>query len=394
MNIFKVIASGHGSFQETNASAILAWLLHPEMEHGLGYTFLSRFFNEIKSYDNNEIKSSDNSELNDLAEKLNHKFRGELENKNNLWLDLEFDVNTSVIDIIIVFENWVFAIENKIYSSSFSKGQLEKEYKGLKTQEKFKNKKIVLIYLVPVGEDSETNEENFAKEFDGLSVDGQDFKRLITWQKNQIVNVGSISEVIHTVLRDEFSGTIDPIPEYTRHTLKALLSFISNDFNGYAYEEKQSHSGLNPLTEYKLEYDKLKQMSSGFVGVGNGIRGLLRMDGNDIKSYKYQYTSHNMENKKNWMPIDVFKKLASWKLGASTPDIKWQGKFPADILYKISKDYRSTVFIGIQGGENALNSMSSSDIKNKEWQVGTEKVSSHWIPGDKFKEILDEKHVF
>ena len=52
----------------------------------------------------------------------------------------------------------------------------------------------------------------------------------VTWQKNKIDEkppVISIAEVISQVLEDESRGTIDPIPEYVRHTLKALNAFIS-----------------------------------------------------------------------------------------------------------------------------------------------------------------------
>ena len=47
MNIFKVLASGKSSFQEEQASALIAWLLNPRMEHGLGYAFLTRFVDSI-----------------------------------------------------------------------------------------------------------------------------------------------------------------------------------------------------------------------------------------------------------------------------------------------------------------------------------------------------------
>ena len=47
MNIFKVLASGRKSFQEETASAILAWLMNPAMEHGLGSVLLAEFVRDL-----------------------------------------------------------------------------------------------------------------------------------------------------------------------------------------------------------------------------------------------------------------------------------------------------------------------------------------------------------
>ncbi len=101
-----------------------------------------------------------------------------------------------------------------------------------------------------------------------------------------------------------------------------------------------------------------------------------------------------MDDKKNWIHIDEFNKLASWILGQAKPSIDWQEKFPANILYKIAKDYGSEVFIGIKGGIVKLSGMSTDDISKKEWQISTHKANSQWIPGDTFKEILEKKQVF
>jgi len=48
MNIFKVLASApRTNFSENQVSALLAWLLNPSMDHGLGYVFLLEFLERI-----------------------------------------------------------------------------------------------------------------------------------------------------------------------------------------------------------------------------------------------------------------------------------------------------------------------------------------------------------
>jgi hypothetical protein len=243
MNIFKVLASGKKSFQEETASAILVWLLNPTMEHGLGYSFLSRFIEDLLS------STDTKNNLSDLSKKLIPRLRSEDETFLKLWCDLEYNVETAFIDIVIGIEDWIFAIENKIYTQSATEGQLIREYNGLK--QKVPDYKIGMIYLVPIEENSEIPDAKTEKIFKELSVHNSDFKIMVTWQKNEIDNMPSIAELIEKTLYDESKGIIDPISEYTRHTLKALNSFISNDFTGYEYERKTISSSLNPLTEEK-----------------------------------------------------------------------------------------------------------------------------------------------
>ena len=385
MNIFKVIASGKKSFPEETASAILAWFLNPTMEHGLGYSFLSRFVDALFSSTNNE------NNLSDLSEKLIPRLRSEDERQLKLWLDLEYNVDTAFIDIVIGIDDWIFAIENKIYTESATKGQLVREYDGLKLKEKGSDFKIGMIYLVPVEENSDMLAPKTENVFNELSVKDDDFKVMVTWQKNKIAGIPSIASLIEKILVDESMGRLDPIPEYTRHTLKALNSFISNDFTGYDYERKNSSSGLNPLTENRLSISEIKLKNKGYVGVKSGIRGLLRMEPGDIKKYKFQYTSQSMANKRNWMDIKTFQNIIKWSLDREIVDIDWKGSFNSEWLYKIASDYKKRVFIGIKGGEKALRKLTIKEIKGKEWGISTEKSTSQWIEGTLFCDILKKK---
>jgi hypothetical protein len=385
MNIFKVLASGKKSFQEETASAILAWFMNPTMEHGLGYSLLSKFIDELSV-------SSDNPELSELAKKLTPRLRGEYESQLKLWFNLEYNVDDAFIDIIMGIDDWIIAIENKIYAKSVSKGQLTREYEGLKR--KNPDTKIGMVYLVPIEENSEVHDGKTEKEFGELSVRDYDFKIVATWQKNNIGNVPSVSKIIRGILDDESRGMIDPVSEYTRHTLKALIYFISNNFSGYDYENDNQSSGMNPLTEERLPIDRLMQKNSGYVGVKGGIRGLLKMDDAGIKTHKFQYTSQDMSLKPFWLEASVFNKIISWMLDKKKSDIDWKGRLPSKNLYMIAEDFGSKVFIGIRGGENALRNMNENEIKNRDWSISTEKTNSQWIDGGLFYSIIREKNIF
>jgi len=67
-------------------------------------------------------------------------------------------------------------------------------------------------------------------------------------------------------LADESRGEVDPIPEYTRHTLKALNSFIAADFQGYWYDRASSGGGNDDAREV-LSISALKTRSGGYVGL-------------------------------------------------------------------------------------------------------------------------------
>lgn len=388
MNIFKVLASGKKSFQEETASAVLAWFMNPAMEHGLGYAFLSRFINALSA-------SPSNAELSALAKKLTPRLRGEYENQVKLWFNLEHSVENAFIDIIIGIDDWIIAIENKIYEQSVTSGQLTREYEGLK---KAGGEKIGIVYLVPVDEDAEFFSRKTEEEFESLAVRGNDFKVLAAWQKNSIDNIPSVSSILHEILLDESTGQIDPVSEYTRHTIKALLCFISNDFSGYDYEQSdQSYSGDNPLAEGRFSVDDLMQKNEGYVGGNHGTGGLLSMTIEALKNYKFQYTTQDMENKRKWMRIYEFKKKVAWKLNGKSDNVAWEDKLSSDQIYQIAYDFNERVFIGIRGGEKSLSGMDADTIKKKAWQISmtnSSKRKSEWINGKLFCSILDKKNVF
>ncbi|MCW5206708.1 PD-(D/E)XK nuclease family protein [Desulfobulbus sp. F5] len=384
MNIFKVLASGKKSFQEETASAVLAWFMNPAMEHGLGYAFLSRFINALSD-------SSENAELSNLAKKLTPRLRGEYESQVKLWFNLEHCVENAYIDIILGIDDWIIAIENKIYATSVTSGQLTREYEGLK---KSGSEKVGMVYLVPVEEGAELIDGKTEQEFNSLAVKNVDFKILATWQKNRIGKVPSVSAILHEILVDESNGIIDPVSEYTRHTLKALLCFVSNDFSGYDYERSNQSSGRNPLTEEVLTANDLMQKDRGYVGVNYGTSGLLRMTVEDFKTYRFQYTTQNMQNKRKWMELYEFKNKVSWKLYGTTDGVVWEDKLSSDLLYQIARIFGEKVFIRMRGGESSLCKMDTEEIRNRSWSISMTKATAEYFDGKLFYDILSQKKIF
>jgi hypothetical protein len=384
MNIFKVLASGKGSFQEEQASAIIAWLLNPRMEHGLGFAFLSRFV---------EAVARKHTALNDISCRLSPRLRSDPDEID--WACyLEYNVESAFIDIALQIDDWLLAVENKIYPGSASDPtQLQREYDGLKIHEQCKNKKIGIIFLVPVN-DNGVFDPKIDLEYANLTVNENDFKCLIAWNTCSNDNpstVPSISKMIVSILEDECKGAIEPIPEYTRHTLKAFNQFISNGFSGYVFQSGTSSGGLNPLTEKRYNIEELDSINAGFVGVKNGLSGLLGMDMIKLKTHKFQYTTADMSLKNQWLDINTFRNTVNWRTKGTKSDIKWEARLPAETLYNICRDYGTDVYIGIRGGKKALKNLEPNEIMVSRWNISRSKGSSNWINGMDFYSILEEK---
>ena len=280
MNIFKVFASSKKSFPEECMSALILWLLNPQMEHGLGYEFLQRFIQKLEEKD---------PKLTSLERRLVSQLRKSSQDKEgdqcgceDVLCDLEThvtsDTGEAFIDAVLEFSDTILAIENKIYTNSASDfTQLCREYDGLRnaaTRGKIKIKRrIVLIFLVP-GDVDVTSMDEWRHKPD---VQDGDSIQIGTWKEND-QGYPSVYTLISELLRDEAGGRTEPIPEYTRHTLKALNAFICNDFQGYYYKNHKkptSIGGLNPLAEGTENIQLLLGKTEGYVGVRFGINGFI-----------------------------------------------------------------------------------------------------------------------
>jgi hypothetical protein len=382
MNIFKVLASARKGFPEEQASAMLAWLLNPYMEHGLGFTFLDKFLGLI---------IQDDSGLGDklktvLQPILRLDRRGEALDFN---MDLEFNAVNSLIDIFLMINRLIFSIENKIRSGSAADPhQLIKQYEGLKTRFPDAEKRFV-IFLVPSKTDTRVlpEFENLKKE----EMDTNDGKVMIEWR--------DVRRIIQEILDEDQKSSGTPVYEYVRHTLKAFAASIDDNFEGYPPGTGPNPPPpLRPRKTYQQVKDTGKE--GDWVGVQFGLPGLIRdYDQETLGNYAFQYTTENMEGSNGWLPRKVFLEIGGCILRNNYDGIQWQdyiGSLDARTIYRIAKATGTPLFVGIQGGEKALAGMDNATIQGKRWGLlpYQKNKNPQWISKEVFLRILEEKKVF
>jgi hypothetical protein len=386
MNLFKVFASAQKGFQEEYASAILAWLLNPALEHGLGFALLSEFVAGL---------AEDHAPLSDLRSRLTTRLR--TDGGPGPWQGhhIELYVIDAFVDIVVLLDDWVLAVENKIFPGSVEAGQLTREYTGLR-RHFGTDPHIAMVYLVPAAADGPLD-PRIEREFASLNVSGDDIKRLVTWQAaGPRAETGrplpSVEAMLRTVLAREAGCEITPISEYTRHTLKALCRFIADGFAGYDYE-RPAGGGLNPLTEEQLDVTGLAARTVGYVGVRYGLAGLVEMPTDRLTTHHFQYATGDMAGRPGWLPIALFNDVVRWLRGEGRPDIVWDfDSLPSSVLGRIAADYPH-VYIGIQGGKAALEQMTVGTIREKKWGIRPESGGPQWVSGTDFHAALVAKGV-
>lgn len=381
MNLFRVLASGRKKFQEEQASAVLAWLLNPSSGHGLGNHFLCKFVESIN------IVGADLAAMARLCD--SHSADGA--RGHTLGCCLEYWVKTACIDVVLLAGKYVIAVENKINADSVTAGQLNTAYGGLRREHSSKDEVAGMIYLVPyLKDDGDLLDVRLQREFDSLVVAPGDFKRLVTWQRNDL-GYPSVAAMISDILADECAGLSDPIPEYTRHTLKALSAFIAADFKGYERDVCPSGSKSKPKV---LNLRDLKLLATGYVGLQGGLAGLLQIPSQELHKRQFQYTTMDMQGVASWLPLDRFLELTEWLLGGRPPAAAWDVSLPAQtIKWVIAKCPGQSIYVGIRGGKKALDAMDLATINTKKWRMisASSPPTSEWVDGQEFTRIMNTK---
>ena len=214
MNIFSVLSMGKSRLHETSMSAMLAYLLNPNQDHGVVNKFLKSFL---------EL-SNENNIYSIYIEKI-----GTTQLKFDIDLEVQYYYNGKRSDIdvqIKIFDNnWNelhrIIIENKIKTGAANPKQLEQYYEAVINDENDENiseDKLSVIFITP-----DLNNKILEEEFYNLKTDK---KTWIYWNSS-LEDKNTVVRIIQSILTQEQNAEISPINEYMRHTFKAFSYFVN-----------------------------------------------------------------------------------------------------------------------------------------------------------------------
>ena len=363
MNIFKVLATRH-TFKEEQMSTLLAWLMHPKEAHGLGSLFYGRF-----------IKAVIGDKNPDLAQRLTDLPCDMI--KCSLEEHVRGMKKGAYIDIVYFLDDVLIAVENKIYIGSIEKGQLVREYNGLR--KKYDDKKIIMVYLVPDIIWQSDEEYNSLQNI----VIATDMRAIISWSD-------TICSLIEGLLSDVEACALEPIPINTKLTLESLLEFVQDNYAGCDFNEREFSSS----TEFpRSSYAELKKKTVGYVGVKHGIAGLIRMDKICISSHGFQYDPSHECDRQHWIHLNDFLAVAKLLIEGADLPADFKQHLDSESIYKIiCQSVSDNIYVGIRGGEKKLLEMSKEEIEEKSWGVtNSDPPTNQWIQGSRYRQIYEEK---
>ncbi|MHB8781874.1 MAG: PD-(D/E)XK nuclease family protein [Desulfobacteria bacterium] len=399
MNIFRVLASGKHAVREEFVSAFLAYLLSPKMDHGLGYSFLSRLLVGV-------AEKNDLPALKELAARMRSRLWENIfeEGMGPPVVELEFRVpENRYIDIVVKCDDWFILIENKIVQSSKTNGQLGAQYKGflevIGGKELFKDNRILMLYVVPAATNGESwsVSPGFYSELDNLKQRPNDAKGLVSWQPtNDEESPVSVVSIIRDILKDEANGLQSPIGTEIRYTMLSLIDFTMNEFHGFHYQHATSPAKpINP----KMKVGKVLGLDGDlYIGIQYGKYGTASRAWRNPSFLDYEVVVTE-DGSLGWqyLPLKTFQILTNWCLEPekySLEGILWTGN-PLDLatLYRAGKYGKTkSMFVGIKGGLNKIREMTPEQIKaRKVFLLDTKGRSREWIPIADFWRALEEK---
>lgn len=292
MNIFSALSTGKSRLHETSMSAMLAYFLNPDQDHGLGRIFLNKFLklaNEHNIYTNyieNSFKVEIDLEVSYYTEN----------NRNDIDVQIKIlDSNNKEVHRIL--------IENKIKIAAANPQQLKTYYDAvlqgnIKNDDNFELEKdglsendLSVIFLTP-----ESNNKILAEEYSNLETSNNSNNKVwIRWNSNDGSNQTIVS-LIKEILELEQSAQISPINEYMRHTFKAFAYYINQTMNRSSIKNR-----IGDIGEILQEKDiYIKDALYHIVLRNSGQIQLFNEDGEKVQArplLKQYIKENNITNK-------------------------------------------------------------------------------------------------
>jgi len=230
MNIFKILANGHGTINENNVSAFLGYLLNPKADHSLEHSFLEKFLKPV---------ISDEEDFNIYKYEYKVFFEQGIENIVDIVIvcykdEIYGGAKSQMINFLTAKKSIhkIFLIENKITSNAVSTGQLQGQIDSTKKELEKLNIEGVEMYSIYATPD----DDKCDVEFNSLVANN---KTHIYWDNNDDENPNtSIRSILEGLLKDENNAKIETINTYTKDTIKSFIQFIDNGFKSEKAEEE------------------------------------------------------------------------------------------------------------------------------------------------------------
>jgi hypothetical protein len=230
MNLIKAIFSGHRGFKEEFASALLGYLMSPNMDHGLGTVFLKRFLESLKVNEDKIPKV-----VGDAIEYLSSNTLMGKPGDESLHPIVEVFLEYERCDIVIQLKKatsdgkdaWLL-IENKIGAGSV--GNIVEQVNGYYLAISNKDKSgdcFVKIAILPL--------DQHVGHYKGI-----DSSILWTsWRREGTSKAkDTIVDILRKILRESAEGSISPLPSDTEYMLRSLINFVEDSFEGYRGNRK------------------------------------------------------------------------------------------------------------------------------------------------------------
>lgn len=275
-------------------SAMFAYLLNPNQDHGLGRKVINSFL---------KLSNIDNI-YKDFIEDETIKFQIDLEvpyrhnNKGN-----SIDIQIKILDSSYN-ELHRIIIENKIKQGAANPKQLNLYYEAVINDKdnddsfNLEEKNLSVIFLTP------KPNKGLKDEFKNLDIKNKAWLRWNSEEKEKT----TIVKLIQNILKLEQEATISPINEYMRHTLKAFTYYIIKTID--------ISSGKNRVGEDIGEIKKKKEIQIEkqiytIVLRDSGQIQLFNQDGDKVQArplLRVFLQENNIQEKSNCLSTRCFGK--------------------------------------------------------------------------------------
>ncbi|HEX7911969.1 MAG TPA: PD-(D/E)XK nuclease family protein [Paraburkholderia sp.] len=262
MNIFYALSEGRGRLTETNLSAFAAFLLAPNKPHGFSGAFLRAFLTEVAKCcaDPERFSAALSHPLLSVEVGLEKKY----DKPVSRIVDIEIQLITGDGDSQQTVHHII--IENKVKAGAAQTQQLAEQFACISEANRDLPTPVTVVFLTPPGDAAALRAE-----FDALKLDVRHphRKAWLRWTGGP-ESQRSVSELIRDLLRREAIAEIEPITDYTRHTLKAFVQFLQREIVAESVAKRRfaSQDSMDVIEQRLVELDGKDYVIARYRGAG------------------------------------------------------------------------------------------------------------------------------